>query len=102
MLYTIELIRFIPARVGVVSQITYADDDPETAKEKANDSYGNQDRQRYARQALERGRRRGFHFGGPIANASGQHCEAAGSSTAGEMIGRHERTATTRFPVVPS
>jgi hypothetical protein len=35
MLYTIELIRFIPARVGVVSQITYADDDPETAKEKA-------------------------------------------------------------------
>jgi hypothetical protein len=35
MLYTIELIRFIPGRVGVLSQITHADNDPEAAKEKA-------------------------------------------------------------------
>ena len=35
MLYTIELIRFIPGRVGVLSQITHADKDPEAAKEKA-------------------------------------------------------------------
>jgi hypothetical protein len=35
MLYTIELIRFIPGRVGVLSQITHVDNDLEAAKEKA-------------------------------------------------------------------
>lgn len=32
---TIELVRFIPGRVGVLSQITHVDNDPEAAKEKA-------------------------------------------------------------------
>ena len=35
MIYTIELVRFIPGRVGVLRQITHADNDPEAAKEKA-------------------------------------------------------------------
>ena len=35
MMYTIELIRFIPGRVGVLSQITHTNDDPDAAKEKA-------------------------------------------------------------------
>jgi hypothetical protein len=35
MIYTVELVRFIPSRVGVLRQMTHADNDPEVAKEKA-------------------------------------------------------------------
>jgi len=34
MIYTIELVRFIPSRVGVLRQMTHADNDPEVAKER--------------------------------------------------------------------
>ena len=33
MMWTIELIWFIPSRVGVLGQITNADNDPEAAKD---------------------------------------------------------------------
>ena len=83
MLYTIELIRFIPGRVGVLGQITHVDNDPEAAKEKAKRFLMETKVANVTRVRLLTGRRRGFQLGArslkPCANLLRAHIRCHGT-----------------------